>query len=101
MSNTWMNNSQYLAQVGHFFGAYFVIFTVAVFSVALGAGWVPVLIVLGTGVITAAIKEFLYDMTQELPKQTWGDSLMDFGFYMLGGGVAMGMSALLAHLAHW
>jgi len=35
----------------------------------------------------------------ELPKQTWGDSIMDWSFYMLGAGVGMGLAALAFHLA--
>ena len=93
--NTWMNNSQYLAQVGHFFGAYSLIGTVAVLSMVLGGGWAPILIVLALGVLVAAWKEFWYDMRQELPKQTWGDSLMDFGFYMLGASLAVGMTVVV------
>lgn len=82
--NSWMNSSQYLAQVGHFFGAYSLIFTVGVLW-----GSTTMFIVFGGGVLLAAIKEFWYDMVAELPKQTWTDSLMDFCFYLFGGCVAL------------
>jgi hypothetical protein len=97
--NTWMNNPQYLAQVGHFLGGASLIVITTLFAVTLGAGWTPILIVLGIGVAAASLKEFWYDMKYELPKQTWGDSFMDWGFYMLGGGVGMGVAALAEHLA--
>lgn len=92
--NTWMNNPQYLAQVGHLFGAGFVLVVTGMLSLALGAGWAPVLAVLVAGVALAALKEFWYDMKWELPRQTWGDSLMDFAFYVLGALVGVGAFAL-------
>jgi hypothetical protein len=82
--NTWMNNSQYLAQVGHFFGAYFVVVTTAMFF----KSWHVVLPVLAVGIVVAAIKEFWYDLKYELPKQSFSDSFEDFAFYMLGAGTA-------------
>jgi len=97
--NTWMNNPQYLAQIGHFLAGGSVIVIATLFSVVLGAGWLPVLITLAVGVVAASLKEFWYDMVYELPKQTWGDSIMDWSFYMLGAGVGMGLAALAFHLA--
>src|SRR5207244_10114312 len=35
-------------------------------------------------VVAAAIKEFWYDPTYELPRQTLADDAMDFGFFCLG-----------------
>lgn len=84
--NTWMNNPQYLAQVGHFFGAYSLILTVARFQ-----GSVPhlALAVYTALLVAAAIKEFWYDMRYELPVQTWADSIEDFVFYAFGGSAAL------------
>jgi hypothetical protein len=96
--NTWMNNPQYLAQVGHLFGACSVLLTTGIMALALGAGWLPVLVVLAAGVAAAAVKEFWYDMQYELPRQTWGDSAMDFGFYVLGAGLGTGLFALALRL---
>ncbi len=80
--NTWMNNPQYLAQIGHFFGAYSIVITA---YMILGPHWFYVAIAL---FLYAVVKEFWWDMVYELPKQTWGDSIMDFVFYMLGMGSA-------------
>ena len=76
-----MNDPQYLAQVGHFLGGGSILLVACVF---LGAH--------------AAIKEFWYDMHYELPKQTWGDSAMDFTFYLLGACAGFGLVALAHHL---
>lgn len=97
--NTWMNNPQYLAQIGHALGGCLLIVFTTLLSVLFGWGWLPILIVLGIGVAAAAVKEFWYDMKFELPKQSWGDSAMDFGFYMLGGAVGMGVAAFAEHFA--
>jgi hypothetical protein len=97
--NRWMNDPQYLAQFAHFFGAYSLIATTTIISMVFGWGWMPMLIVLGIGIAVATWKEFWYDLRKELPKQTWGNSTMDFGFYMLGGAVGMGIAAFAEHFA--
>lgn len=100
--NTWMNSPQYLAQVGHFLGGLCALLLATLAAVLWGhaTSMIP-LYTLGVGVTLAAVKEFWYDMKYELPKQTWGDSLMDFGFYILGGGVGYFVSALfLARVPH-
>lgn len=99
-NESWMMNVQIIAQGVHFFLAYSVISTVALFSLAFEYPTGPVEIALSIGVIAAAIKEFFYDMRYELPKQTWGDSIMDFAFYLLGGAVSTGVYVLVYHLAH-
>jgi divalent metal cation (Fe/Co/Zn/Cd) transporter len=88
-----MNDPQYLAQVGHFLGGVCLLATTALLF-----GAVPSMIALGVGVVAAAIKEFWYDMKYELPKQTWDDSLMDFGFYVLGAAAGSGLVLLAHHL---
>ena len=82
--NTWMNNPQYLAQAAHTLGGALVVVLVCVFF-----GWdawkaAGILLTL-----YATVKEFWYDLKYELPKQTWGDSLMDFAFYELGGAIGV------------
>ena len=91
--DTWENNSQYLAQVGHFLGGGSIVILVAIF---LGYAWLPYAM-LGV-LIAAAIKEFVYDAHYELPKQTFGDNLMDFAFYQLGSLVGAGLMMLAHHL---
>jgi hypothetical protein len=77
-----MNNPQYLAQVGHtLFGCLFMV--LAAFFGGMKAAWIALPIV----VVAALIKEFWYDATYELPKQTFADNAMDFGFYCLGAGL--------------
>ncbi len=78
----------------------------------MGAGWNPILITLGIGVGAATYKEFVFDtsLLKNLPVigkwaffqgegDSWSDSLMDWSFYMLGGGIGMGISWLAHHLA--
>jgi hypothetical protein len=92
--NTWMNNPQYLAQVGHFLGGASLIMLTVMFS------WNPLCIwaTFGVGVVAAGVKEFWYDANYELPKQTWQDNLMDFSFYVLGGLVGVGISYGAMHV---
>ena len=98
MNFNWMSNPQYLAQVGHFLGAGGLIVTAALFSMAVGAGWTPTLITLGVGVAAATVKEFVFDVASWGEGDSWSDSLMDWSFYMLGGGAGMGLAALAMHL---
>ena len=80
----WMHNPQYLAQVGHFFGAYSVTLT----SFMLSSHWHYVLL---AGIVNGLVKEFWYDLKFELPKQSLADSTMDFVFYFLGMCAALGV----------
>lgn len=90
MQNSWMNNPQFLAQIGHFFGAYSIIITMAfLFS------HMVCLVIAGLFILYAALKEFVYDANYELPKQTAADNWMDFAFYMLGVGVSLAMIFLI------
>jgi hypothetical protein len=88
--NTWMNNPQYLAQIGHFLGGIALILLVTIFTWKIEYTSITFI----TGVVAAAIKEFWYDANYELPKQTWQDNLMDFSFYLLGGVIGFGLSIL-------
>ena len=81
--NRWMNNPQYLAQVGHFFFGSTVTLVAALFG-PLVAVWIA----LGAVTLYAAVKEFWYDLRYEIPKQSFGDSAMDFAFIV--GGAAVG-----------
>lgn len=82
-------NPQYLAQVGHALGGCLAIVLAAFFW-----GMLTVWITLGIGIVLAAGKEFWYDLVYELPKQSFMDSLMDFGFYVLGATVGMGLTCI-------
>ncbi len=84
-----MNKPQYLAQVGHSLGG-----CLAVVCAAFFWGLPAVWIALAVGVPLAALKEFWYDLRYERPKQTWSDSAMDFGFYLLGAAVGVGLALL-------
>lgn len=75
----WMSNPQYLAQVGHFFGAMCVVETTALVHHA-AVYWV-----FGIGAALAALKEFVFDVAPWGEGDSWIDSAMDFAFYMLGG----------------
>jgi len=94
MNVSWMSNPQYLAQVGHFLGGVALIVIAALLSTDAHAGVLPILITLGVGIVVAALKEFWFDIKFE--KDSWPDSIMDFCFYMLGGGVGM-IIAVFAH----
>jgi hypothetical protein len=87
--NSWMNNPQFLAQIGHvLFGC--LVMVLAAFFGGTKATWIALPIM----VVFALIKEFWYDATYELPKQTFADNAMDFGFYCLGTGVGLGLACL-------
>lgn len=97
---SWMSNPQYLAQIGHFLGGALVVVTSTLFAMVLGAGWAPTLVTLGIGVVLASLKEFVFDVAPWGEGDTWSDSIMDWSFYMLGGGVGMGLALFAHHLAH-
>jgi hypothetical protein len=108
MSDTWENNPQYLAQVGHTLGGFGALATTCMVSLAVllrcpvtslmfAACEHNCLIVLVVGVVAAAVKEFGYDAHYELPKQTFADNLMDFSFYVLGGLLGLGLDVVTLH----
>lgn len=84
LSNSWMNNPTFLAQAAHFFGAIAIVMTCVYFR-NKKAAWIAA----STIVAGAAVKEFWYDLAYELPKQTIGNSTLDFSFYLLGSIVAL------------
>jgi hypothetical protein len=81
-----MNNPNFLAQMAHFLGGALLITLSGLFFGVYGM-WAALI----TGILLAAIKEFWYDMVYELPKQTWGDSILDFTFYVVGGLAGIGI----------
>jgi hypothetical protein len=87
--NRWMNNPQYLAQVGHLFFGSTVTLVAALFG-GLFAMWIS----LGALTLYATVKEFWYDLRYEVPKQTFGDSAMDFAFIVGGGAVGAALECL-------
>lgn len=78
--NSWMTNSTYLAQIGHFLGAYSLILTVTLCCHDI----LTLVVTTALGEVFVGLKEFWYDMKYELPKQTFWDSLLDWTFYQLG-----------------
>jgi len=99
LPSNWEENEQYLAQVGHFFGALSVIVITALFSIAFHEGWLHVLLALGVGVPATAFKEFFLDLRPP-ESDSLADSVMDFGFYMFGAAVGVGLTALAFYLSH-
>lgn len=95
---SWMSSPQYLAQVGHFFGALSIILAVALlsFSSHLTPHWGPIWWTYGIGVAFASFKEFVFDTSSWGEGDSWSDSLMDWTFYMLGGGAGLGLAAWAA-----
>jgi hypothetical protein len=87
--NSWMNNPQYLAQLGHTLGAALVVVLAAFFG-GMNAAWIALPCV----IVAAAVKEYWYDATYELPRQSFADNTMDFGFFCLGAGVGLGLACL-------
>lgn len=88
--NTWMTNPVFLAQVGHFLGACLAM----VLTAFLFGHLIACFVVAGLFVPAAAIKEFFYDLRFEVPTQSISDSALDFGFYMLGLLVGLGIVGL-------
>jgi len=93
---SWMSNPQYLAQVSHFLGGASLILLTALFSLARHRGWYPVEIAFVAGFLVAALKEFWFDIVFE--HDSWTDSLMDFAFYVAGGGIGVVVTAIAYHL---
>lgn len=94
LPSNWETNMQYLAQIGHFFGALSIVVIAALFS---GTNWVPILITISVGVIAAAVKEFVLDVRPP-ENDSWANSAMDFAFYMLGAAVGTGLVGLEMYL---
>lgn len=93
LTNKWMNDPQYLAQIGHTLGGAWLLALPCFFLGHQVWHWAWL------GIFAyAAVKEFFYDARYEVPKQTFGDNLMDFLFYQLGAGLGAGLVFLLAHL---
>lgn len=88
----WMSSPQYLAQIGHFLGAACLVLTASLFAIVTRAGWAPIWWAYGIGVLLASFKEFVFDVASWGEGDSWGDSLMDWSFYMLGGLVGLGLS---------
>jgi len=90
----WMSNPQYLAQVGHFFGAFFVIIIPSTIVMLMEWPLWYTGIWFGIGVAAASFKEFVFDTSSWGEGDSWSDSLMDWCFYILGVGVGLGITKL-------
>ena len=86
----WMSRPQFLAQVGHFFGALSAVLIYGIFT----REW-HMDAAFAIGVAIAGLKEFVFDVALWGEGDSWTDSAMDFGFYVLGGTAGL----FLAHLA--
>jgi hypothetical protein len=93
LTNRWMNDPNYLAQVGHFLFGLALVFVLGVFF-----GEHAAVLTLAIGSLVSAVKEFGYDARYEIPAQTWKDNLTDFAFYLLGGGAGLGLFLLALHV---
>jgi hypothetical protein len=91
-TGSWMKNEQYLAQVGHFFGALSVMLIYGVFTHEM-----HVLVAFAVGAVLAAAKEFIYDMAPWGEGDSFGDSMMDYSFYIFGGTVGVWIAHLAVH----
>ncbi len=89
----WMSNPQYLAQVGHLFGAYFYVTLSCNTALLIAANW-WVWLLFGVGVAAATFKEFVFDTASWGEGDSWSDSLMDWSFYMGGGVLGLGATLL-------
>lgn len=93
-TNSWMNNPQYLAQIGHFLGGGSIAILVSIFF-----GYSTILYAMLAIAIISGIKEFWYDANYERdPVQSFGDNFMDFSFYQLGSIVGAALMVLAHHL---
>lgn len=82
-----MQNATYLAQVGHAAVPYGILLTVGRF-----AGFVPAFFVAIGILVFATWKEWWFDLREEKdPPQTWKGSLLDYVFYLVGIGLALGV----------
>ena len=91
--NKWMNDPQFLAQIGHFLGGGSIVILVVIFFGYAALPWAMLGIL-----VAAAVKEFFYDARWELPKQTFVMNLTDFAFYQLGSIAGAGIMMLAHHL---
>jgi len=98
MKFDWMSSPQYLAQVGHFFGATTVVVTSGLLSMAASAGWGPVFATIGVGLAVASVKEFVFDVAAWGEGDSWADSLMDWTFYVLGAAAGALLVAVASHV---
>lgn len=86
LTNSWMNDPTFLAQSAHFFGALSTVMIASYFWGKKGC-----LISSAALISIMAIKEFWYDLVYEIPKQSFGDSALDFSFYIIGAVIATGL----------
>jgi multisubunit Na+/H+ antiporter MnhB subunit len=91
LTNSWMNNADVLAQIGHSLAGYALMLTVAYFS---NTSFLWLGIFASALTTYAAIKEFWYDANYEIPKQTNLDNITDFSFYCVGLVVGFGVAMI-------
>ena len=72
-------NPTFIAQNAHCWFAYSVLMTAHLLFPTLAFAWLAL-----PALILAAIKEFWFDATNEVPKQDFSDNATDFSGYALG-----------------
>jgi hypothetical protein len=87
-----MQNPQYLAQVGHFFAASWLML---IYGISTHEN--HMLIAFTVGITLAGAKEFFYDMAPWGEGDSLMDSMMDFAFYVAGGTSGVWLTHLLVH----
>lgn len=92
--NTWMNDANVLAQIGHALGGFSIIALATIFWGFAPAWWIAWTMLIAY----AGIKEYVYDANYELPKQTFADNTTDFIFYQVGAGIGVLVMWLAHHL---
>ena len=91
LRNSWMTNTEFGVQAAHgMLGLSVVLFA------ALFFGLYASFVACGLFLAYATLKEWWYDATYEVPKQTWLDNLVDFGFLCAGASLGVAL-ACLAH----
>lgn len=93
--NSWMTSANYLAQMAHFLAGFAILMTASFVAVVLGHPHAPH-VAAALLVVYGLLKEYVYDMRFELPRQTWWDSTEDLLFYLLGGGAGWGSAWVVA-----
>jgi len=83
------NSPDFVAFNAHCFGAAFILTAISSLTN------VSVHLLLALLILYAAIKEFWFDATYEIPKQTLNDNVQDFVGYAVGGVLAIGLHYLL------
>lgn len=81
LTNSWMNETNYLAAMAHVGWAALIVLSAAIFTNSNITRLWEVSAVL---IVFAGLKEYVYDANFEIPKQTWKDNTQDFSGTSVG-----------------